>query len=150
MSVFASPAKKLAMLSMAALLVAPVGVSQGAATDIPGVLSVCAPVISEEYEGDKRRWGTCIASVQEFLDAIGTPDAATDATVTDLVVALTELYEDRENCKLVETELPEAIELAAHRVTDEEQELQILEISTTIAACEAFATAAIVAEASPF
>ncbi|MGN6488177.1 MAG: hypothetical protein ACTHLT_10210 [Devosia sp.] len=142
--------KRLALLSLIAVLASPIGVAQSAPTDVPGVIAICAPVISEEYNGDKDRWGLCIAAVQEFLDAAGTPSAATDATVSDLVVALTELYQDNENCKLVETELPQAIEIAARRVTDEQQTARILEISATIADCQQFRTAAIVAQASPF
>lgn len=142
--------KPLAILSVAAVLASPAGVAQSAPTDVAGVTAICAPVISEEYNGNKDRWGACINAVQEFLDAVGTPSAATDATVADLVVALTELYQDNRNCKLVETELPQAIEIAAHRVTDEQQMAQILEISATIADCQQFRTAAIVAQASPF
>jgi len=150
MPLFVFWSKPLALVSIAAVLASPVGVAQSAPTDVPGVTTICAPVISEEYNGDKDRWGACIAAVQEFLDAVGTPSAATDATVADLVVALTELYQDTPNCKLVETELPQAIEIAARRVTDEQQMAQILEISATIADCQQFRTAAIVAQASPF
>jgi hypothetical protein len=143
--------KGLAAVSLAAMIGTSGSLAQSAPTDIPGVISVCAPVISEQYDGDKDRWGTCVAAVQSFLDAIGTPSATTDATVADLVVALTELYEDDLlNCRLVETELPQAILLAAERVTDEEQEAQIIEISATIADCAQFATAAIVVRASEF
>lgn len=118
--------------------------AQSSPPDIPGVMRVCTPVIGEEYDGDKDRWGQCIAAVQAFLDAIGTPQASTDATVADLVVALTELYRDDPLvCKQVETELPIAIRLAADRVTDEQQKIQIIEISVTIADCAAFATAGI-------
>ncbi|MDB5540894.1 MAG: hypothetical protein JWQ89_2621 [Devosia sp.] len=138
-------------VSVAAVLGSSAAFAQTAPADIPGVISVCAPVIGEEYNGDKNRWGHCVSAVQAFLDAVGTPSAATDATVADLVAALTELYQDDlNNCKLVETELPQAIQLAAQRVTDEEQQAQIIEISATIADCARFTTAAIVNTASPF
>jgi len=135
--------RALGLVAVGSLFGAP-AFAQSAAPDIPGVIGVCAPVISEEYDGNKERWGQCVAAVQSFLDAIGTPAASTDATVADLVIALTELYQDDlKNCKEVETELPLAIRLAAERVTDEDQQAQIIEISTTIEDCAAFATAAI-------
>lgn len=147
----ASIFKSLAVVSLAATFGSSAAMAQGAPADIPGVITVCAPVISEQYSGDKDRWGTCVASVQAFLDAIGTPSAPTDVTVADLVVALTELYQDDlANCRLVETELPQAVALAAQRVTNEEQQAQIVEISATIADCVRFTTAAVVVAASPF
>lgn len=131
------------LLTLAYVAGAP-SLAHAAPTDIPTVIDVCAPVISEEYDGNVDRWGQCVAAVKSFLDFIGTPQASTDATVGDLVVALTELYRDDVNlCKQVETELPEAILLAAERVTDEDQKATIIEISATIADCARLATAAI-------
>ncbi len=145
----AAKCRKLAFLPLVALMGASPS-AQAAAPDIPAVMRVCAPVISEEYDGNKDRWGQCVAAVKSFLDAIGTPQASTDATVGDLVVALTELYQDDLRlCKQVETELPLAIRLAAERVTDKDQQAQIIEISVTIQDCASFATAAITAETSP-
>lgn len=142
--------RRLAIVSMAAVLGSSGALAQSAPVDIPGVVTVCAPVVSEQYSGDKDRWGYCVAAVEAFLDTAA-PSASTDDTVADLVVGLAGLYRDEvTNCTFVETELPMAIQLAAQRVTDEERRAQIVEISATIADCQQFATAAIVQAASPF
>lgn len=139
----------LAAISLAAALWSPAVLAQSTPDDIPAVMSVCAPVISEEYDGDRDRWGECMASVESFLKGVGAPSDATNALIADLVVALTELYQDDEMCPLEETELPLAIEIAAQLSTDDVQQAQIIEISATIRDCESFATAAIREEASP-
>ena len=140
----------LVAFSLAAVMTVPAGVAHAAPGDVPGVMAVCDPVITEEYAGNTDRWGQCIEAVKLYLDAVGAPSAATDETISELVVALTELYEQgRENCRLYETELPQAIEHAAHRVTDNQQEIQILEISATIRECPDMVTAAVSPPASP-
>ena len=150
MPLFVFQRRRVALGLLVAVLGSPLGSVQAATPDIPAVISVCAPVISEQYDGETERWGACVNAVKTFLDAVGAASSATDPTVADLVVALTELYQDDESCKLHETELPEAIEVAANRVTNKEQTAQILEISATIKDCQQFATAAIVAQASAF
>lgn len=135
----------LAALSLVAALWSPAVLAQSAPSDIPGVLTICAPVISEEYNGDKDRWGECIAAVDGFLKGLGAPSEAANSTIADLVVALTELYQNDKRCKIEDTELPQAIELAAQLSTDPVQQAQIIEISDTIKACEQFTTAAITA-----
>lgn len=140
----------LAAAAFMAALWSPAVQAQSAPTDIPGVLEVCAPVISEEYDGDRTRWGQCVAAVDGFLKAVGAPSDETNAIIADLVVALTELYEDEEQCLIEETELPQAIELAAQLSTDDVQQAQIIEISATIRDCETFTTAAIPGQASAF
>ena len=138
----------LAALCFAAALGAPASLAQSGPTDIPGVMAICTPVINEEYDRDLDRWGECIAAVGAFLDHIGAPSDDANPIIADLVVALTELYEQR-RCP-VETELPQAIELAAQKSSDDQQQIQILEISATIADCAVFATAAIPEPASAF
>lgn len=138
----------LAAVSFMAALWSPAVMAQSAPADIPGVMSTCTPVIGEEYDGNRDRWGQCIAAVDGFLKAIGAPSDDTNAIIADLVVALTELYQDEEQCLIEDTELPQAIELAAQKSTDDVQQAQILEISATIKDCERFTTAAVRVPAS--
>ena len=133
----------LAAVSFMAALWSPAALAQSAPTDIPGVMAVCAPVVGEEYDGERDRWGQCIAAVDGFLKGIGAPSEATNETVAELVAALVELYQDEEDCLIEETELPIAIETAAQLSTDGVQQAQILEISATIRDCQAITTAAI-------
>jgi len=121
----------------------PAALAQSAPTDIPGVMSVCAPVVGEQYEGDKDRWGQCIAAVDGFLKGIGAPADAANETIAELVAALVELYQDDDTCLIDETELPIAIETAAQLSTDGVQQAQIIEISATIKDCQIITTAAI-------
>ncbi|MBN9309607.1 hypothetical protein [Devosia sp.] len=132
----------LIMLSLGAALIAPGAMAQSSPTDIPGVLSVCAPVIKEEYQADRTRWGQCIAAVDAFVKHIGAPSDATNPIIADLVAELVKLYEEQ-YCPKADTELPIAIELAAQSSTDAVQQAQIIEISATIRDCGVFATAAI-------
>jgi len=150
MAGFGCARRGFAALSVAVVLCSPAVLAQSTPADIPGVISICAPVIGEEYNGDKDRWGECIAAVDGFLINVGAPSEASDSLVADLVVALTELYEDDEHCRLEHTELPQAIELAAQRTKDLTQQAQIIEISATIQDCAMFTTAAIPEPASPF
>jgi hypothetical protein len=117
--------------------------AQSAPSDIPGVMAICAPVVGEEYEGDRDRWGQCIAAVDGFLKGIGAPSAASNETIAELVAALVELYQDEKQCLIEETELPIAIETAAQLSTDGVQQAQIIEISATIKDCQVLVTAAI-------
>lgn len=133
----------LAAVSFLAALWSPAVLAQSAPTDIPGVLSICAPVVGEQYEGDKDRWGMCIAAVDGFLKGIGAPSEAANETIAELVAALVELYQDEQQCLVEETELPIAIETAAQLSTDGVQQAQILEISATIKDCQVITTAAI-------
>lgn len=131
----------LVALSLGAALVAP-AFAQSSPTDIPGVIGICAPVIGEEYTGDRDRWGECIAAVDGFMDHIGAPSEQADPIIADLVAALVELYE-QQNCPEEDTELPIAIELAAQSSMDAVQQAQIIEISDTLKDCGQFATAAL-------
>lgn len=133
----------LAAISFMAALWSPAVLAQNGPTDIPGVMAICAPVVGEEYDGDRDRWGQCIAAVDGFLKGIGAPSEATNETVAELVAALVELYQDEEQCLIEETELPIAIETAAQLSTDGVQQAQILEISATIKDCQRITTAAI-------
>lgn len=133
----------LAAVSFMAALWSPAALAQSAPTDIPGVMTVCAPVVGEEYDGDKDRWGQCIAAVDGFLKGIGAPSEATNETIAALVAALVELYQDDESCLEDQTELPIAIDTAAQLSTDGVQQAQIIEISATIRDCQTITTAAI-------
>jgi hypothetical protein len=117
--------------------------AQSAPGDIPGVMAICTPVIGEEYNGDKDRWGQCMAAVDGFLKGVGAPSDATNVTIAELVAALVELYQDQKACVIEDTELPIAIEIAAQLSTDGVQQAQIIEISATIKECQAITTAAI-------
>lgn len=132
----------LTALALGATFLSPGAYAQSAPMDIPGVLGVCAPVIGEEYDGDRDRWGECIAAVDGFLGYIGAASEEADPIIADLVAALVELYE-QQYCPEEETELPIAIELAAQMSTDAVQQAQIIEISDTLKDCGEFATAAL-------
>ena len=133
-----------ALILMTALVASPqVSFAQSAPTDIPGVLTVCAPVIDEEYDGNKNRWGDCIAAVDGFLKGLGAPSEQADATIADLVTELAALYRQQLPCPQEETELPKAIDVAAQLALEKVQQAQIIEISNTIKDCGVFATAAI-------
>ncbi len=133
----------LAAVSCMAALWSPAVLAQSAPTDIPGVMTICTPVVGEEYDGDKDRWGQCIAAVDGFLKGIGAPSEATNETIAELVAALVELYRNEKDCVIDETELPIAIETAAQLSTDKVQQAQIIEISATIKDCQIITTAAI-------
>ncbi|MBN9363318.1 MULTISPECIES: hypothetical protein [unclassified Devosia] len=133
----------LAAVSFMAALWSPAVLAQSAPADIPAVMSVCTPVVGEEYDGNKDRWGQCIAAVGDYLKGIGAPSEATNQTIADLVAALVELYRNDQACVVDETELPIAIETAAQLSTDGVQQAQILEISATIQDCQVITTAAI-------
>lgn len=135
--------RSLAAASFMAALWSPAVLAQSAPTDIPGVMAICTPVIGEEYDGDKDRWGECIAAVAGFLKVIGAPSETSNETIAELVAALVELYQNEEGCIIDETELPIAIETAAQLSTDAVQQAQIIEISATIRDCQVLTTAAI-------
>lgn len=137
-----------ASLTMFAATAAPT-VAQSPPPTIPAVISICAPVIDEQYNGDDQRWGTCVAAVDEFTRFIGATSASADPIIADLVVALAELFQEVDACEPDQTELPEAIDLAAQRTLDVDTQVRIEEISFTIRECATFATAAIAVPASP-
>jgi len=60
----------LAAVSFMAALWSPAVLAQSAPADIPAVMSVCTPVVGEEYDGNKDRWGQCIAAVGDYLKGI--------------------------------------------------------------------------------
>ena len=119
------------------------GGAPASAQTVGDVIGTCAPIISEEYNGDTSRYGQCIAAVSDFLSAIGAPSGETNAQVVNLVVALTELYQDTDGCLTPQTELPQAISTAGNASTDAEQRAQILQVSATVASCQVDQTASI-------
>lgn len=106
-----------------------------AATSTAGVLSICAPVISEQYAGDISRWGQCSAAVAGYLAGLDTPSPAADQQIADLAAELAGLYQPGANCSANPTELPEALNLAAGRVSGAEQADAIREIADSIHDC---------------
>lgn len=138
------------LLLVAGIAVTPqLAKAQSSFVDVPSVMQVCTPVIDEQYDGNKRRWGTCIGAVDEFLRSVGAPSDQTDAVIADLVAQLVELYRPQPSCVEDETELPIAINTAAQLARDAIQQAQIIEISNTIKDCGVFSTAAIPADALP-
>ncbi|MEQ1900566.1 MAG: hypothetical protein ABL866_07510 [Devosia sp.] len=113
---------------------------------IQDVIEICSPVISEEYSGVTDRWGHCVLATQDFVNFVpGTALGANpDKVSADLVYELARLYENNpELCSKYETELPQAIEVAAKFTIDEEQKKLMISISETIAECQGFETGVI-------
>lgn len=136
----------VALVSASALLGPWAAVQASTPATIQDVIDVCSPVISEEYAGDTDRWGHCVLATQDFINFVpGTPLGANpDKVSADLVYELAKLYQDDpEICGKYDTELPQAIELAAKFTIDEEQKQLMMSISETIAACQSFETGAI-------
>lgn len=130
------------LLSLGAAFSASPSFAQNSPTSIVDVMGVCTPVVKEEYQSDRDRWGQCIAAVDSFMKYLGTPSEAANPTIADLVAELVKLYE-QQYCPEEDTELPIAIEVAAQASTDKVQQAQIIEISATIKDCGEFATAAL-------
>jgi hypothetical protein len=63
--------------------------------------------------------------------------------LADLVVELVKLYQETPNCLTPQTELPQAIDVAAAASSDTDQQAQILEVRATVADCSVQRTAAI-------
>ncbi|HWA17677.1 MAG TPA: hypothetical protein VG757_01660 [Devosia sp.] len=113
---------------------------------IPEVIDLCAPIIAEEYQGDRDRWFECVQGTQDFVNLIlGPPTLTNDTaqTAADLVLELSKLYQDGDICEQYETELPDAIEVALKFEMDEQQKELIQSISDSIAACQTLETGAI-------
>jgi hypothetical protein len=114
---------------------------------IPEVISICRPVIDEEYRGDTSHWGTCIKATADYLKLVyGPPPTVADPNSedADLIYELAKLYRPGANCPIHRTELPDAIEKAASFSTDEKQRQLIIEIANTIAACQAIETGSVI------
>jgi hypothetical protein len=129
-----------AALAGSMFLVVPASAQSGS---IDAVMQVCAPVIDQEYQGDVSRYGQCVQAVKSFVAVVGAPSDGTNQQVADLAVALTTLYQDLDKCLTPETELPEALDVAAAASNDEQQRAQIIEVRATIYSCEVGTTAAI-------
>lgn len=120
-----------------------VGPVSAQSSSIDSVMEVCAPVIDMEYQGDVSRYGQCVDAVKSFVAVVGAPSDGTNQQVADLAVALATLYQDLDKCLTPETELPEALDVAAAASNDKEQQAQIIEVRATIYSCEVGTTAAI-------
>jgi len=143
------------LLFLAILPLAFAGASLAAApTSIAETYNICAPVIDEEYRGDKSHWGMCVKATADYLTLVyGPPPTVPDPNVTnaDLVYELAKLYRPGPNCPNHETELPDAIEKAASFSTDDKQRVLLLQIAKTIQQCQDLETGTIdePVEASP-
>ena len=129
----------LPMLISSAALAAPAAIAE--------VITICDPVIAEEYKGDDSRWGTCVTATKEFLTGVYGPPATVaepDSVTADLISELIKLYRPGEECKAHPTELPEAILAAASFSIDADQKLLLEQISASVKNCEAVETGAIV------
>lgn len=114
-----------------------------AQSTIDEVMTICTDVINLQYEDDHSRDTQCIGAVAAYVDAIGAVSAEADPKITELVIKLLELYRDDANCKIAETELPEAIATAAGKVLDEGIKAEYLLIGEQIDSCEFSPTSAI-------
>jgi hypothetical protein len=113
---------------------------------IPEVIDLCAPIIAEEYQGDRDRWFECVQGTQDFVNLVLGPPAKTGdtaQTAADLVLELTKLYKDGDSCEQYETELPKAIDVALKFEMDQQQRELIQSISDSVAACQTLETGAI-------
>lgn len=117
-----------------------IGPARFAPADIAAVMEVCTPVIAEQYQGVVDRWGYCSAAVAGYLSSLPSP---MDQEVADLTALLVELYQPGTSCTEHETELPEALYVAALMSTDPVQVAAIREIGATIRDCTQARTAAI-------
>lgn len=123
------------------------GASRVAASSIVQVLDVCQPVIAEQYQGVVARWGECGAAVAGYLAGLDLP---ADQQIADLAAELGDLFEPGPNCSANETELPEALLLAAGQSAEQGQREAISEIAAAIRDCSAVQTRSIEPEpASP-
>jgi hypothetical protein len=142
--------RKLSVLVLVPVLaLAAPSFAQAAPASIQDVVTICAPVIEEEYKGIKDHFGTCVQATADFLATVSgsqTTGAKPSTAVADTVVALARLYRS-ELCPRNPTELPDAIRKASSFSTDADQQAQIEDIAKTIAACSATDTGAIVEQA---
>jgi hypothetical protein len=109
-----------------------IGPARFAPTSIDDVMALCTPVIAEQYEGVVDRWGYCSAAVAGYLASLSDP---ADEQIADLTAKLVELFQPGTGCKIHETELPEALAVAALKSKDAVQQAAIREIGATIRDC---------------
>lgn len=117
-----------------------IGPARFAPKSISEVMETCTPVIAEQYQGVVDRWGYCSAAVAGYLATISEPF---DQQVADLTAELVELFQPGTGCSAHETELPEALYVAALKSQDAVQQAAIREIGATIRDCVQIRTAAI-------
>ena len=117
-----------------------IGPARFAPTSIEEVMATCSPVIAEQYEGVVVRWGYCSAAVAGYLTGLPLP---ADQTIADLIAELTTLFQPGASCTEHETELPEALYVAALKSGDAGQQAEIREIGSTIRSCSQIQTASI-------
>ncbi|WP_055048590.1 hypothetical protein [Devosia sp. A16] len=140
--------KKLLTAAAALVLSLPVAVPLPAFAQntVDGVMTTCTDVINLQYEDDHSRDTQCITAVADFLTAIGAASNEADPQIADLVLKLLELYRDDQQCKIAETELPQAIETAAGKVLDGTVKVEYVQIVQQIQSCDFSTTAAITPE----
>lgn len=108
------------------------------------VVSVCAEVVAAEKLEESQLRGQCIQATAAYLGSLrsnGTPPTVFDQSISDLVVALTELL-FVPDC-LPESEVAQAIALANAQVANPAQMAQIRLIYQTVVSCDFGITAAI-------
>lgn len=116
-----------------------------APTTLGGMIGICAPIIDEQYAKDDSRWGQCVAATEAYLKGI-IPTLGSEeeiqTTVATTVEELVKLYRPQD-CKLAQTELPQAIGTAKSFTTDEVQLAAIDNIGAAVNGCQQIATAAV-------
>ena len=135
-----------ALVGAGLLVASSTSFSQSAAPATVGeMITICAPIIDEQYNKDMDRWGQCVAAAKAYLEAV-IPTLKTEeeiqATVALVVEELVKLYRPQD-CLVAQTELPLAINTAKSYTTDEVQLAAIDNIYLAISGCQQVTTAAI-------
>jgi hypothetical protein len=116
---------------------------QTPSADIQPTMDICKDVIDREYGGDQSRRNQCVDGVKEFLKGLGAASTGVDPTISELVVALTELYREDPDCMIKDTELAQAIREAAALLADKTILQDLLDIADQIDGCTFEPTAAL-------
>lgn len=106
--------------------------------------TVCHAVRDAQIQDNSSLDGRCVGGTGGFLGGVmqTAPDTI-EPVVADVTTRLALLVEEEVKCKLVETEIPQAIRLASTYSKDPEQVERIIRIAETIEACQLGATQAI-------
>ena len=96
--------------------------------------------------------GTCVGPTQTYLTGLAgqeLPAEQFSQALADYVIALAVLAQANDACNEVDSEIADAIRLAASFATDPVQRAGLIEIGDTIGSCTDFQTASIAPVASP-
>lgn len=136
--------KFLAMVALAVVATpAFAALDMSSATTIPGVVDVCRVVASTETPDGNVNRGECINATEIFLESIKADQSTQDQQIADLIVLLVPLTQEDLECDGLDDEVARAILLASTYSSTEEQKLQLVQLSDTVAACVDTGTAAI-------